>query len=124
MSNVETPDTPAQTKFILGDAVYDKMKFLVQTVLPALSTLYFTLSGVWDLPYTTQVIGTLAALATFFGVLLGISTKQYNASDAKFDGVIAIGTSDTGAKLYSLELKGDPNDLDQKGSVLFKIGSQ
>jgi len=121
MEPIET--TPDSTKFVLGDKLYARMKFLVQTFLPALSTLYFTLSGVLNLPYTTQVIGVIAAIATFLGVLLGISTKAYNSSDARFDGVIDVGTSDSGAKLYSLVLNGDIDALDQKGSVTFKVGS-
>lgn len=108
---------------LLGDDIYSKMKFVVQIVLPALSTFYFTLGAVWDLPSVEQVIGTLAALATFFGVILGLSTKTYNSTDAKYVGSINIEHTEGGGKLYSLELKGDPEELDQKKEVTFKVGS-
>jgi Putative phage holin Dp-1 len=123
MSQNGTPNQPdvKTTTFVLSDAMYNKVKFLVQIVLPALSTLYFTLSAVWGLPGVEQVIGTLAALATFFGVLLGLSTKSYNASDAKYDGAIVLHQKEDGGKLYSLELNGDPADLDLKKEVAFKV---
>lgn len=111
------------SKFIMNEALYLRMKFIVQILLPAISTLYFTLGAVWGLPMVEQVIGTLAALATFLGVLLGLSTKAYNASEAKFDGQIVITETVGGSKLYSLELKGSPSGLDDKNSVLFKVGT-
>ena len=47
-------------------------------LLPAAGTLYFTLAGIWGLPYGEQVVGTITAVDTFLGVILGISTSQYN----------------------------------------------
>lgn len=63
---------------ILPDNVYDSFKWLVQIVLPACATLYFALAGIWGFPYGEQVVGTIAALTTFLGVVLGISTYNYN----------------------------------------------
>lgn len=62
----------------MKNKTYDKLKFLVQIVLPAGATLYFTLSGIWGLPYGEQVVGTITAVDLFLGVLLGISTEQHN----------------------------------------------
>ena len=57
---------------------YDVLKFIAQILLPALGTLYFTLAQIWGLPYAEQIVGTIAAIDTFLGVLLGISTSSYN----------------------------------------------
>lgn len=66
----------------MSDKTYDVLKKIAQLVLPALGTLYFALSGIWGLPYGEQVVGTVTAIDTFLGVVLGISTSQYNkASD-------------------------------------------
>lgn len=62
----------------LPDKVYNVLKWLTMIVLPALATLYFALSGIWGFPYGEQVVGTITALVTFFGVVLGVSTAQYN----------------------------------------------
>ena len=64
----------------LPDKVYDILKFLAQIVLPAISTLYLALAGIWNLPFGEQISGTIMAIDTFLGVLLGISSAQYNKS--------------------------------------------
>jgi len=62
----------------LPDKMYNVLKWLTMIVLPAIATLYFALSGIWGFPYGEQVVGTITALVTFFGVVLGVSTAQYN----------------------------------------------
>lgn len=62
----------------MSNKVYDVLKWLVMIVLPAISTLYFALSGIWGWPYAEEVVGTIAAITTFLGALLGISNVQYS----------------------------------------------
>lgn len=57
---------------------YDLLKFIAMIVLPALGTLYFALSSIWGLPYGNEIVGTITAVDTFIGALLGISSKNYN----------------------------------------------
>lgn len=64
---------------VFPNAVYDKMKWIAQILLPALATLYFALSKVWNLPYSEQIVGTISAVDVFLGALLQISTNNYNA---------------------------------------------
>ena len=52
-------------------------------LLPSAGTLYFALAGIWGLPYGEQVVGTITAVDTFLGVILGISTSQYNKTADK-----------------------------------------
>ena len=62
----------------LSNNAYDILKWIAQILLPALGTLYFALSKNWGLPWSTEVVGTIAAVDTFLGALLGISTAEYN----------------------------------------------
>ena len=62
----------------MSNKLYDVLKWIAMVLLPALGTLYFALAGIWDLPMGEQVVGTITAVDTFLGVLLGISTVQYN----------------------------------------------
>lgn len=62
----------------MTNKVYDILKWIAQYFLPAIGTLYFALAGIWGLPYGEQVVGTITAVDTFLGVLLGISSAQYN----------------------------------------------
>lgn len=64
----------------ISNKAYDVLKWIAQYFLPALGTLYFALAGIWGLPYGEQVVGTVTAVDTFLGVILGISTLQYNKS--------------------------------------------
>lgn len=63
-----------------SNKTYDALKWIAQYFLPALGTLYFALAGIWDLPYGEQIVGSITAIDTFLGVLLGISTKNYKSS--------------------------------------------
>ena len=62
----------------MSNKVYDILKFIAQVVLPALGTLYFALAGIWNWPLGEQVVGTITAIDTFLGVLLGISASKNN----------------------------------------------
>ena len=65
-------------KLEISNKTYDKLKWIAQYLLPALATLYFAVAGIWDLPYANQVVVTITAIDTFLGVILGVSTAQYN----------------------------------------------
>lgn len=62
----------------MSNKVYDVLKWVAQILLPALGTLYFALAGIWNFPYAEAVVGTITAVDTFLGVILGISSINYN----------------------------------------------
>jgi imidazoleglycerol phosphate synthase glutamine amidotransferase subunit HisH len=74
---------------LLNDASYAAVKHGAALVLPALGALYFALAQIWHLPNPEEVIGTIAAVNTFLGVVLGVATKSYNNSDTKYAGDVA-----------------------------------
>ena len=63
---------------VFSENTYRILKWITQYFLPGLGTLYFTLSSIWGLPYGEQIVGTITAIDTFLGLILGISTAQYN----------------------------------------------
>ena len=71
----------------MSNKIYNVMKWVAQCVLPAFGTLYFALAGIWGLPYVEEVLGTITAIDTFLGVILGISTHQYNKNLIKSNDV-------------------------------------
>lgn len=64
-------------KIKFSNETYDTLAILQRIILPALATLYFALAGIWGLPYGEQIVGTIAAVTTFLGAILKISTWQY-----------------------------------------------
>lgn len=63
---------------MINNKLYDVLKWICVICLPALGTLYFALAGIWGFPYAEQVVGTISAVTTCLGILLGISTAEYN----------------------------------------------
>ena len=61
----------------MSNKTYDILKFIAMILLPALGTLYFALASIWNLPYGEEIVGTITAIDTFLGTLLGISNAKY-----------------------------------------------
>jgi hypothetical protein len=117
-----TTETSEPKGFVLGDTTYNRLKWFVQIVLPSIATLYFSLGNVWGFGYIEQVLGTLAALGTFLGVVLGISSVTYNNSNLKYSGMIEVfDPPETDKKTYSITFDGDVDDIDQQEEVTFKV---
>ena len=66
---------------IKNSKIYDILKWIALVFLPAVATLYFALSGIWGLPYGEQIVGTLTAIDTFLGAIIGISSYNYKKGD-------------------------------------------
>lgn len=109
--------------FMLTDNQYNVVKKLVQVVMPAFSALYFALAAVWSLPGAEQVLGTTAAIATFLGVTLGISSREYEKSGAAYDGTVTVTPTDEETTTVNLQLN-DVYDLGEKKAIKLKIDPQ
>lgn len=114
----------ALKKPLLGDRSYQNLKKSATVVLPALATLYFAMAQIWHLPMTEEVVGSITAVNTFIGLLLGASTKKYNqlysSTGVEYAGAIVI--DDSGEKkVISLELNDDPESLETKDEVTFRV---
>lgn len=66
---------------MLKNKTYDILKWVAMYLLPAIGTLYFALAGIWGFPYGEQIVGTITAIDTFLGVILGISSSVYNKGE-------------------------------------------
>ena len=69
---------------MMSNKVYDVMKWIAMYLIPAIGTLYFALAGIWNFPYGEEIVGTLTAVDTFLGVILGISTAKYNKQSEEY----------------------------------------
>lgn len=107
------------TKPIMSNTTYNYMKYAVQIALPALGTLYFTLASIWGFPYGEEIVGTITAIALFGGVLIGVSKRQYDNTEQKFDG--AINVDDELDDPYSLEFKKELPELAGQNEVTLKV---
>lgn len=110
----------SMTKPKMSNRAYDITKYAVQIVLPACGTLYFALAGLWELPNAEQVVGTIVAITTFLGVLLGLSSASYNASDDAYDGEMVL-EPDVENQVTNLNFTMKPEALNNKKRVTFKV---
>lgn len=107
--------------YLISNRTYDVLTRIVQIVLPGIAALYLSLADLWDLPNPTAVAGTLAAVATFGGVLLKFADVSWNKSEGKYDGEVGVTglDPDTGMPDLQLIVK-DPNVYGQKDFVRLK----
>lgn len=64
----------------LNNKAYDILKWIVILLMPAIGALYAGLSEVWDWPMAAEITATLDYIGVFLGVVLGISSANYNKS--------------------------------------------
>lgn len=69
---------PVKNPWNLPENVYELLKWVSLFFLPAVGTLYFTLAKLWGWMYGPELLGTIASITAFLGLVLGISTKKHN----------------------------------------------
>lgn len=117
----------AQKTPLLSDHIYNVLKPTATIVLPGLATLYFALAQIWGLPNPEQVVGTVTAVNTFLGLLLGVSTRSYNKSDVNpppsesdFDGDLIV-SEDDGEKYLTLGVNQNIETMASKDTIRLRI---
>lgn len=127
-SNTEVRKNPH-----VSNKTYDAMKPVVGIYLPALSALYFVLANIWGLPAAEEVIGTIAAINTFLGAVLGISAVNHNKVVGKHNaarredlennavGTFMVNHTDPNAETISVEFDENPLELGDLNEVRLRV---
>ncbi len=98
----------------LTKSAHDGLTKLVLVIYPGLSAAVFVMSYIWDLPSAKLLLGMVALVSFAIGLYLIRNEHAY-------DGAIFVTASDEGGKVFTLQLDGDPDNLDQKDSVSFRV---
>ena len=65
----------------LPDKVYDILKWILLIVVPAFITLFTLLATTWHWEIPVEaIVATITGIATFAGVVLGISSANYKGT--------------------------------------------
>lgn len=114
---------PRRTNVLaMSNQTFDVLRFIAQIVLPAAGALYFGLAQIWNFPAAEQVVGTIALVDTFLGVLLGYQRKKYESAEPAFDGALVVTTRENPAPdLYSLELSTSLDDIPARDTLILKV---
>lgn len=110
----------SDTKTPLSNSTYDRLKWVALVGLPALGALYFALAQIWHLPKAEEVVGTIVAVDTAMGALLGIAKKSYDNSDARYDGVMNVLETDN-KLINKLDITTPPEEAALKQSITLKV---
>lgn len=114
-------DGPPNARVFFSNAIYDKLKWVAQVVLPACALFYIAIAPLWGLPKQEEVSGTIVAGDLLLGTLLGISHLQYKNNDARFDGQITVHPAEEdGGQAVQLEVP-DPSVLLNVDEISVKV---
>jgi len=61
----------------MKNKLYDILKWVAITVLPAVNAFWVTVANAWGLNYVEPVSITIAALNALLGLLVGVSAVNY-----------------------------------------------
>lgn len=105
----------------MNDKTYDILKWVAQIVLPATGTFYFAIASIWGFPYAEQVVGTITAVDTLLGALLGISASNYKKSGQ--DGILHINKDDPEKDTYRFEMTTGFDEIEKKDELRIKVNN-
>lgn len=97
--------------------LYDYLKWTGQVILPGIGTLYVALSALWGLPAPLEVSGTILALDTFLGAVLGISQVNYGKQISQGEMHI----DETDDKISHKLIVEDPDAIAKKKEVRLRV---
>ncbi len=108
----------------LTNNLYDKLKFVVQVLIPGIAALYVGLAQVWTdvsfFDYATQVSATAVVIATFLGLFLTASSRQYEGA-----GDLVVTTDGQDGDVYlSADLNKHPSAFKNKKNVVLNVKHQ
>lgn len=118
MANHASNSGPVQ----LSNGSYDVLRRIVEKVLPGIGVLYTAFAVLWHWGYTTEVVGSLAALAVFGGLLLSLARSGYQPTESATDAYDGALVKDEASGTYRLQLLDTTNaeDLINKKTITFK----
>jgi hypothetical protein len=114
------------TGFLLSDSTYNFLRRIVEIILPGAGALYFGASALWGtevFPNPDKVVGTIALVVVFLGLVLSVSRKNYTPDAPNPVGAFVINDTDIDQAPYRLVLDKDLAEVEAKAgdSISFKV---
>jgi hypothetical protein len=104
----------------LTNKLYNAIKYTITILLPAVGTLYFAIAKIWDFNRISGVNGTINALITFGGLLIGYSSRQYKKNGT--DGDLVVMQDENGEKHVGLGVNGNSlEEMTNKSLVTLSV---
>lgn len=109
---------------LLGQTTYDIAKDAVTIWLPAAALFYSTMASIWNWPFSTEVTASVAAIVTFLGVVLKISSNQYAKREQAYDGALVVNETDPEKENFQLVLDAPWTELGKREEFKIKVDKE
>ena len=73
---------PNMPKWYIPKDLYDGLYWVAQVLLPGIGAAYFGLASAWGILHPEPIVASIAAVDTFLGVILAVSTYELNKAIA------------------------------------------
>lgn len=103
--------------YLLKNKNYNRLKNSL-VIIPLIAAAYYGLALIWGLPKADEVTGTATVVVTLLGGLMKAAEKSYDKSEARFDGILEVGTEKN-----RFEFNDTLEELEKKDSVTFKVST-
>lgn len=101
-------------------SAYNLFTLLCNVILPLVGTIIFVISKLNYDDDVYDVIGYILFVDLCLGLFLKWANYKFQKNESNFDGTITV-KEDELVKSFSLNLNSDPNQLDLKNLVIFKV---
>lgn len=109
------------TTLQMGNKTYDRLKPIVEMILPGIATLWLAIASIWGLPFAEPIAATIVAINAFLGICLAISNKQYKQNTPDISGDLLVDAREDGADLMTVALEKPLENLSDGDEVRFKV---
>lgn len=106
--------------FQMSNKLYNFLKWFITIFLPAVGTLYYGMAEAFDFERVTGVLPAITALIAFLGIVLGISSSQYNKTVNAPDGSLIVEEVD-GEKYVGLGVPSSIEAMTSKDEVRLTV---
>ena len=106
---------------LFNNKIYDILKWIVLYLLPAIGTLFFSISQIWGISHAEQILGTISSVTIFLSMIIGLSSSTYKKNGSGTDGVMLVDTSNPDKDVYLLKLNNEVDNLSKKDIISFKV---
>ena len=106
---------------ILGNVSYDVAKDAVTIYIPALGVFYAAVAAIWGLPFSVEVVGTVAAVEVFLGAVLKVSSNRYQNLPVNYNGALRVNMTDPLSDNYKLELDAGWDSLAKEDEIRIQV---
>ncbi len=105
----------------MSNKVYNFFKWFITIFLPAAGALYYAIVEIFDIPRLVGMNGLINAVIAFLGIVLGISTAQYNKTANAPDGDLIVAEDEDGGKYLGLGVNTSVEAMTSKSQVKLNV---